>query len=118
MDLTVRILGQLRSLGCFLVIFSVIGCVQTCESERLRMAPDKVVEEYLDTAFGMTDIAQKDILLSYTTGKLRNALQTATDEKFAEAFLKRKFKLISYACLLYTSPSPRDQRGPRMPSSA
>ena len=26
--------------------------------------------------------------------------------------------LHSYACLLYTSPSPRDQRGSRMPSSA
>ena len=25
---------------------------------------------------------------------------------------------IVYACLLYTSPSPRDQRGTRMPSSA
>ena len=25
---------------------------------------------------------------------------------------------IDYACLLYTSPSPRDQRGSRMPSSA
>ena len=25
---------------------------------------------------------------------------------------------ISYICLLYTSPSPRDQRGSRMPSSA
>ena len=24
----------------------------------------------------------------------------------------------SYSCLLYTSPSPRDQRGSRMPSSA
>ena len=24
----------------------------------------------------------------------------------------------SYICLLYTSPSPRDQRGSRMPSSA
>ena len=24
----------------------------------------------------------------------------------------------SHACLLYTSPSPRDQRGSRMPSSA
>ena len=24
----------------------------------------------------------------------------------------------SYTCLLYTSPSPRDQRGSRMPSSA
>ena len=25
---------------------------------------------------------------------------------------------VAYACLLYTSPSPRDQRGSRMPSSA
>ena len=25
---------------------------------------------------------------------------------------------ISFLCLLYTSPSPRDQRGSRMPSSA
>ena len=25
---------------------------------------------------------------------------------------------IAYSCLLYTSPSPRDQRGSRMPSSA
>ena len=25
---------------------------------------------------------------------------------------------IAYVCLLYTSPSPRDQRGSRMPSSA
>ena len=28
------------------------------------------------------------------------------------------FEAISIACLLYTSPSPRDQRGSRMPSSA
>ena len=26
--------------------------------------------------------------------------------------------MLSYTCLLYTSPSPRDQRGSRMPSSA
>ena len=26
--------------------------------------------------------------------------------------------LVFYPCLLYTSPSPRDQRGSRMPSSA
>ena len=28
------------------------------------------------------------------------------------------FMAVSWICLLYTSPSPRDQRGPRMPSSA
>ena len=33
---------------------------------------------------------------------------------------KRKNYLttVNYTCLLYTSPSPRDQRGSRMPSSA
>ena len=29
-----------------------------------------------------------------------------------------EFELGLYSCLLYTSPSPRDQRGSRMPSSA
>ena len=37
-------------------------------------------------------------------------------EDFLEGY-KRGACLI-YACLLYTSPSPRDQRGSRMPSSA
>ena len=32
--------------------------------------------------------------------------------------LKKVFTTQSFDCLLYTSPSPRDQRGSRMPSSA
>ena len=35
--------------------------------------------------------------------------------------VKQKYSLLKeqyYRCLLYTSPSPRDQRGSRMPSSA
>ena len=31
---------------------------------------------------------------------------------------KRKWANYANGCLLYTSPSPRDQRGSRMPSSA
>ena len=34
--------------------------------------------------------------------------------KYAEGYPGRRY----YGCLLYTSPSPRDQRGSRMPSSA
>ena len=37
---------------------------------------------------------------------------TATDDQ------KRNFHDLNKFCLLYTSPSPRDQRGSRMPSSA
>ena len=32
--------------------------------------------------------------------------------------LRRCFRMRAAVCLLYTSPSPRDQRGSRMPSSA
>ena len=33
-------------------------------------------------------------------------------------YLAKKHNMKNIACLLYTSPSPRDQRGSRMPSSA
>ena len=36
---------------------------------------------------------------------------------FGLGFIKLQ-ELMIYICLLYTSPSPRDQRGSRMPSSA
>ena len=43
-------------------------------------------------------------------------------EKFLKKFKKNKFTKIiycpPYTCLLYTSPSPRDNRVSRMPSSA
>ena len=35
-----------------------------------------------------------------------------------EGVLKEIFPIQSYDCLLYTSPSPRDKRQSRMPSSA
>ena len=42
------------------------------------------------------------------------------EEELQEAFLIENLTnpRVNYACLLYTSPSPRDQRGSRMPSSA
>ena len=36
----------------------------------------------------------------------------------ASSYVNYQKQAISYTCLLYTSPSPRDQRGSRMPSSA
>ena len=58
----------------------------------------------------------------------KEAEQLKNDEKFAEAIAKYQEALaidetfvrghLALSCLLYTSPSPRDQRGSRMPSSA
>ena len=59
--------------------------------------------------------------LEYLTNTLRLFLRTKNVH--CEQFLWNLFEPIvqhdhSISCLLYTSPSPRDQRGSRMPSSA
>ena len=59
----------------------------------------------------ISDPEQSDFVVVNTCGFIEAARQQsfgAIDEMLA---LKK-------ACLLYTSPSPRDQRGSRMPSSA
>ena len=42
----------------------------------------------------------------------------AFDDDLTREGVKEVFEKYNYVCLLYTSPSPRDQRGSRMPSSA
>ena len=54
---------------------------------------------------------------------LFNSLNTLShlipeDPDKAVNFVQKLSKVYRYICLLYTSPSPRDQRGSRMPSSA
>ena len=49
--------------------------------------------------------------------ELAAAYQASLDENAARKAEKENQKKASN-CLLYTSPSPRDQRGSRMPSSA
>ena len=50
-------------------------------------------------------------------------LRLAEEMGLGNAFISERLNVkeacaLSGACLLYTSPSPRDQRGSRMPSSA
>ena len=48
----------------------------------------------------------------------RQKMHTMLDEKMRRFYLGFHNDAHPMACLLYTSPSPRDQRGSRMPSSA
>ena len=54
--------------------------------------------------------------ITWLTGFTDSQLQTLIDDKVTIETFFGKAKL--HPCLLYTSPSPRDQRGSRMPSSA
>ena len=57
---------------------------------------------------------QKEKLRAYHSNLNR------TEKEIMDDYNRRveKMKEVSTVCLLYTSPSPRDQRGSRMPSSA
>ena len=77
----------------------------------------------LDEADRMLDMGfVRDInkIISFMPHKRQNLLFSATFskeiKKLAQGILRNP--VLVEACLLYTSPSPRDQRGSRMPSSA
>ena len=63
-----------------------------------------------------------EFMRGLTSEEAWQVLQYADDTTRAEIFLyfktERQLEIINTSCLLYTSPSPRDQRGSRMPSSA
>ena len=54
-----------------------------------------------------------ELSLAYTPGVARVCEAIAADPEMA-----KDYTWISNTCLLYTSPSPRDKRQSRMPSSA
>ena len=81
----------------------------------------------------MKNCRAPDALVDFHTGAASADKPVAEDKGFAIApwtavrFDNKKTLFLSdsatamgeyYFCLLYTSPSPRDQRGSRMPSSA
>ena len=70
----------------------------------------------------LTELLQRGLAEdSFTTYVLSGKQVTAGEivETMRNATIKPEDSvLFFYSCLLYTSPSPRDQRGSRMPSSA
>jgi len=87
------------------------------ETDRL-VALDVELSKF-GAAISVTD---KDLTLLPTKGIISNvAVDTYNDHRMAMAFAPLAMKtslIVNNACLLYTSPSPRDRTRSRMPSSA
>ena len=96
--------------------YGIVGCTQPRRVAAMSVA--KRVSEEMECPLGGTvgysirfeDCTSKDTKIKYMTDgvMLRESLTEHDLDRYSAIIL----------CLLYTSPSPRDQRGSRMPSSA
>ena len=80
---------------------------------------NETLQQYEDSLNSKRAILTLEIVDYFKT--IENQIQVmASDISIVEASKAFKEAFFSYPddCLLYTSPSPRDQRGSRMPSSA
>ena len=84
----------------------------------MAQQPDNTkFSNWLDTLTTMAaeaklDDVSKEQLLCFTI------MSSCRDKRLKVKLLKHLDPTVDKLCLLYTSPSPRDQRGSRMPSSA
>ena len=86
--------------------------------KRLIMLPNLVISLVICVSGLRWLISQEPWILDQVANEERlamtfNKLFSIKGNNTLAAYLKQ-----IYSCLLYTSPSPRDQRGSRMPSSA
>jgi hypothetical protein len=96
---------RLVSLFSFLLL---IGCTKMCSSGREAMTPEEVVQAYLDISLNMTELGQKKELLKLTTGNLKNALESASDDVVSSAFIKQNYKLDRYSVVERRDRTPRE----------
>jgi hypothetical protein len=98
-----------RPFGMALALaLTLTGCVRSCGNQREGMAPEKVVESYLNTALNMKNIGGREELLQYTTGHLKEAIATAPEETILKAYVNRHYELESYAVIERRDRTPRE----------
>ena len=78
------------------------------DTSKMLSDPSLIVEEKLDGTNVGIHLAESGLVLQCRGHEITAGMHPQYD----------MFKQWATTCLLYTSPSPRDQRGSRMPSSA
>lgn len=93
-----------------LVILGVLFWVSPFEFQKTRkdLTAEQVLEQYLNTVFSVKDLADRQNLLMFTTGSLKEALSKAEDSVFEEAYLRHKYKLLRYSLISRRDQTPME----------
>jgi hypothetical protein len=96
------------SLHLILSCLFITGCTSFCGTKRADMTPEQVVEKYLDISLNMNDIKQRDLLLEFATGNLKNAIESAPPEVIKAAYIDRRYSMQTYSVVERRDRTPRE----------
>ena len=113
------VIGAVATIGFFLLRDTVLGLGQGETQKEVAQGMQLMAMFFIILTFALISIAFIDVPFQLHThlSKLKMSMQEIKDEN-KQTNGNPEVKGRIRACLLYTSPSPRDQRGSRMPSSA
>jgi hypothetical protein len=87
---------------------ALAGCTKFCGLSHKDMTPEQVVETYLNVAFNMRDPGEREKLATLTTGKLRQAIDSAPEEIIKAAYVDRRYTIKSYSVIERRDRTPRE----------
>lgn len=91
-----------------ILLIMITGCTRWCGENHADLEPEEVVEAYVETVFNITNIDQRDALMQFTTGELKDAIAGANEETFTRAYIKPNIKLTSYSLIERRDRTPRE----------
>ena len=112
----------MRQLATLLLCSLLLACASE-PSEQLVNTPMKVAKVWLENYYHHNDYEAAKLYSTPQTSAMIDTIKTIIFPDQEGEKLKFKIKNVRCrqtqgACLLYTSPSPRDRQKSRMPSSA
>ena len=131
---TLRVFEAAARLRSFTAAAVELGTTQPAVSQQMKRLEAQLGTRLFDRIYRGIELTEAGLLLfeqvhqglqamddgvAQASGRgQREVLQVATDFAFAAFWLMPRLQRFHEACLLYTSPSPRDLSTSRMPSSA
>jgi hypothetical protein len=84
------------------------SCTKSCGGSHASMSPEDVVQAYLDVAFNLESVDDRQKLLEFTTGPMKDAIATASDVAIREAYVEPRYELKRYSVIERRDRTPRE----------
>jgi hypothetical protein len=98
----------MKTLRNILIFLTISGCTKMCEPRHEDLSPDQVTEQYLNIVFNMQSPDEKLKLLQITSGPMKESIEKASDATIMEAYVERKYELLSYSVIERKDRTPRE----------